>query len=451
MGKYFGTDGVRGVANIKLTPELTYKLGRCFAYYALKNNKKEDKLNIVIGLDTRISADMLEASLVAAICSVGANAVCAKVIQTPAIPYIIKKYKLDGGIMISASHNHFKDNGIKFFDKNGFKLNEDEEDKIEYILENEYQNINYAISENIGIKKYLENAKQDYINFLKTTIDGDFANINIAIDCANGATYKTAPELFKMLKANVTALFTEPDGININENCGSTAPNNLINEVKKGSFDLGIAFDGDGDRCIAVDENGEIVDGDQIMSICANYLKSCNKLKNNTFVATIVSNLGLFIFGENNNINVLKANVGDKYVLEEMLKNNCNFGGEQSGHIIFLDYNTTGDGLLTAIQLINIIKKTGKKLSELKKVINILPQIFINVKVDNDKKYAYLKNEKIKNAIKNLENKVLNKGRLLIRPSGTEPLIRIMLESDDTDFFKKDLNNLASLIEENLK
>ncbi len=445
MGKYFGTDGVRGVANTELTPEFVYKLGRAGAYVLTKKEKHSPI--IIVGMDTRISGDMLEASLISGMCSVGAKVICLGIIPTPAVAYLIRKYNADAGVVISASHNPFKDNGIKFFNNKGFKLSDEIENEIEDIIDNKFDEIPYYEAENVGYKEINENASLDYVDFLANTIEGNFAGINLIIDCSNGATYKTAPILFEKLKANTTAIFKEPNGININANCGSTHMKTLCQRVKEGNFDLGIAFDGDGDRCLAVDENGEIVDGDHIMAICGSYLKEQGKLKNDTIVATVMSNLGLFIMGKERNIEILKANVGDRYVLEEMLKNGHNFGGEQSGHIIFLDYNTTGDGILTAIQLINVIKKTGKKLSELKKIVNILPQILVNAKVDNKKKYDYLKNDDIKNAIAELEKKFEGEGRVLIRPSGTEPLIRVMIEGKDQAILEKEAKELAQFIE----
>lgn len=449
MGKYFGTDGVRGVANTELSPEFVYKLGRAAAY--VLKNEKNNSPTVIVGTDTRISKDMLEASLISGMCSVGANVICVGIIPTPAVAYLIKKYNADSGVVISASHNPFMDNGIKFFNSSGFKFSDELENQIEEIIDNKFDEIPYCEAKEIGYKTIKLDAHNDYINFLASTLDTDFNDINLIIDCANGATYKTAPMLFEKLNANTTSIFTEPNGININDNCGSTHMQTLCQKVKDGDFHLGIAFDGDGDRCLAVDENGEIVDGDQIMAICGLYLKECGKLKNNAIVSTVMSNLGLFIMAKEQNIQIIKANVGDRYVLEEMLKNNYNFGGEQSGHIIFLDYNTTGDGILTAIQLIQIMKKTGKKLSELKKVVDILPQVLVNAKVDNKKKYDYLKNDNIKNAISQLEKKFEGQGRVLIRPSGTEPLVRVMIEGKDLNVLEKEANALALLIQENLK
>lgn len=449
MGKYFGTDGIRGVANVELTPELAYKIGRAGAYVLNKENNHRP--TIIVGMDTRISGDMLEASLISGMCSVGAKVISLGIIPTPAIAYLVKKYNVDAGVMISASHNLFMDNGIKFFNSNGFKLSDNIEEEIEDYIINKYSDIPYSEGKEIGYKEVKEEAIEDYIDFLKSTLDINFEGIDVTIDCANGATYQVAPILFEYLKANTNVIFREPNGININDNCGSTHMEILCKGVVNNKSHIGIAFDGDGDRCLVVDENGSIVDGDEIMAICGNYLKEQGKLKDNTIVATIMSNLGLFIMGDKNNINILKTKVGDRYVLEEMLLKGLNFGGEQSGHIIYLDYNTTGDGILTAIKLLEVIKKTGKKLSELRKIIKVLPQVLVNAKVDNKNKYNYLENEDIKNAINSLEKMFEGNGRVLIRPSGTEALVRVMIEGNDQNILDKEARKLAKLIEEKLK
>lgn len=446
MAKYFGTDGVRGVANIELTPELAYKIGRAGAYVLTKQNNKP---TIIVGMDTRISGDMLEASLISGMCSVGANVISLGIIPTPAVAYLVKKYNADAGVMISASHNPFKDNGIKFFNNKGFKLNDNVEEEIEKYIDDDSQ-IPYEQGENIGYKQTKEEAIEDYVNFLKSTLDVNFEDFDITVDCANGATYQAAPILFESLKANTNIIFREPNGININDNCGSTHMDTLCKEVVKNKSHIGIAFDGDGDRCLVVDENGIVVDGDEIMAICGNFLKEQGKLKDNTIVATVMSNLGLFIMGQQKNINVLKTKVGDRYVLEEMVQKGFNFGGEQSGHIIYLDYNTTGDGMLTAIKLLEVMKKTGKKLSELKQTIKLLPQVLVNAKVNNKNKYNYLENEHIKNAIEEIEKMFEGKGRVLIRPSGTEPLVRVMIEGDDQQVLEQEAKKLANLIEQKL-
>ena len=449
MGKYFGTDGVRGIANIELTPELAYKIGRAGAYVLNKQNQHNP--TIIVGMDTRISGDMLEASLISGMCSVGAKVISLGVIPTPAVAYLVKKYNADAGVMISASHNPFQDNGIKFFNSDGFKLNDSIEQEIEDYIDNNYDKIPYVEGKDLGYRQVKEEAIEDYVEFLKNTISTTFEGLNITIDCANGATYQVAPILFEQLKANTNVIFREPNGLNINDNCGSTHMESLCKEVLNNKSNIGIAFDGDGDRCLVVDENGSIVDGDEIMAICGNYLKEQGKLKENTIVATVMSNLGLFIMGEKNNINILKTKVGDRYVLEEMLLKGLNFGGEQSGHIIYLDYNTTGDGLLTAIKILEVMKKTGKTLSELRSIIKVLPQVLINAKVNNKNKYSYLENEDIKNAVDNLEKMFEGNGRVLIRPSGTEPLVRVMIEGNDQNVLETEAKKLAKLIEEKLK
>ncbi len=457
MGKYFGTDGVRGLANIELTPELTYNLGRAGAFVLTQENNH--KPTIVVAMDTRISGDLLEASLISGMCSVGAKVICIGVIPTPAVAHLVREYNADAGVMISASHNPFMDNGIKFFDSKGLKLSDKIENQIEEHLEENCTNIPYAQGKDLGYKEVKENAIDDYISFLKTTIEIDNNNnnnnkldgLNVIIDCANGATYQTAPLLFEELGANTTVIFREPNGININDNCGSTHMQTLCKTVLENNADIGIAFDGDGDRCLVVDENGIIVDGDEIMAICGMYLKDKNKLNNNTIVATVMSNLGLFIYGEKNNINISKTKVGDRYVLEDMLENNHNFGGEQSGHIIYLDYNTTGDGILTAIKLLEVMKNTNKKLSELKSILNILPQVLVGAKVDNSKKYDYLKDDIICSEIEKLEKMFEGTGRVLIRPSGTEPLVRVMIEGENQEQLNQEANRLADLIQERLK
>ncbi len=449
MGKFFGTDGVRGVANTELTPELVYKLGRAGAYVLTKETENVPK--IIVGMDTRISGDMLEAALIAGICSVGASAVSLGIVPTPAVAHLVREYNADAGVVISASHNPVKDNGIKFFNNKGFKLPDELEAQIEDIMINSIDDIPRPIGEMVGSKTVETDAVEDYIRFLKTTTDVKLDGIKVAIDCANGATYKAAPITLHELGAEVSAIHREPDGTNINKDCGSTHIESLKEFVLEIGADIGIAFDGDGDRCLAVDENGELVDGDQIMAICGSYLKEQGKLKNDTIVATVMSNLGLFIMGKEKGINIEKTKVGDRYVIEKMLEKNDALGGEQSGHIIFLEHNTTGDGILTAIQLLSILKKTGKKLSELKKVMEVLPQVLVNATVDRNKKNDYLSNETIKAEIDRLEKKFEGQGRVLIRPSGTEPIVRVMLEGRNKDELYKEAKDLAGLIEKLLK
>jgi len=448
VGKLFGTDGVRGIANSELTPQLSFKVGQAGAY--ILTEQTHHKAKILVGTDTRISADMLEASIVSGICSVGAEAICIGVIPTPAIAYLTRLYDCDAGVMISASHNPLEYNGIKFFNKDGYKLSDDIEDRIEKIILESSEEIPIPVGVNLGRKTVIETALDDYVAFVKSTIDVNLEGINIVVDCANGSAYKVAPVTLFELGANVSVINNEPDGTNINLGCGSMHLGDLQHYVKENNADFGVAFDGDADRLLAVDENGEIVDGDQIMAICALDLKERGKLKEDTVVATVMSNLGFDITAKHEGLNIIKTKVGDRYVLEEMINGGYNLGGEQSGHIIFLDYNTTGDGMITALQLLYAFKRSDKKMSELAGVLKVLPQVLVNAKVPNNKKKDYMKNEKITNAIKVLENEFKEEGRVLIRPSGTEPLVRVMIEGQDKEHIRKEAVELAALIEEEL-
>ncbi|WP_341876267.1 phosphoglucosamine mutase [Defluviitalea saccharophila] len=448
MGRLFGTDGVRGVANTELTIELAYKLGQAGAYVLTKETHHQPI--ILVGRDTRISGNMLESALVAGICSVGAKAIKIGVVPTPAVAYLTRKYKADAGVVISASHNPVKYNGIKFFNSEGYKLRDELEEEIEGIILDHTEELPTPIGDEVGTIVEEPNALNEYVDFLKSTVDVDLKGLKIAVDCANGAAYMAGPKVLEALGAELIVIGNEPNGCNINKNCGSTHMEGLQEMVKANKVDLGLAFDGDADRCLAVDENGNLVDGDQIMAICGLQMKKENTLTGNTIVATVMSNLGLFIMAEKNGLNIEKTKVGDRYVLEEMLKDNYKLGGEQSGHIIFLDYNTTGDGILTALQLLSVMKKTGKKLSELASVMEVLPQVLVNAKVSNDKKYSYLENEKIKKAIEELEAKFAGEGRVLIRPSGTEPLVRVMIEGKDEKVLKEEAEKLAELIKAEL-
>ncbi len=445
MGKFFGTDGVRGVANVELTPELVYKLGRAGAYVLTKHTNHTAK--IIVGMDTRISGQMLESALISGICSVGAHAVSLGVVPTPAVAHLVRKYGADAGVVISASHNPVQDNGIKFFNSQGFKLRDDLELEIESYMTDKWEAIPRPYGDKVGSKSVSTDAVESYVDFLKTSTDISLEGIKLAIDCANGATYKAAPMALSALGAEVLAIHRNPDGTNINLKCGSTHMESLQKFVVDNGCDLGIAFDGDGDRCLAVDSSGEMIDGDVIMAICGKYMKECGRLKNNTIVATVMSNLGLFMMGEKNGINIERTKVGDRYVLEHILECGDCFGGEQSGHIIFFDYNTTGDGILTAIQLLTTLKKTNQTLSEAKNVMEVLPQVLVNARVDNKRKNEYLSNETIKSEIEKLEEKFSGEGRVLIRPSGTEPIVRVMIEGRDKKILKKEAERLARLIE----
>jgi len=444
MGRLFGTDGVRGIANSELTPELAFKIGRAGAYVLASENSHRPR--IVVGKDTRISGDVLEYALISGILSVGAEVVRAGVIPTPAIAYLVREVGFDAGVMISASHNPFEHNGIKFFNSGGYKLSDSIEERIEAIILDNAEAIENPIGEGLGRVYEDSSLCNKYIEFALSTAENRLDGMKIAIDCANGASSVTAEKALKKLGAEVLVINNTPDGININNRCGSTYIEAISEFVKKSGADAGLAFDGDADRVLAVDENGNLVDGDKIMSIIGLDMKNNDRLANNTIVATVMSNLGFFIMGRDNGIEILKTQVGDRYVLEEMLKGGHKIGGEQSGHIILIDYNTTGDGLITGIKLLSLIKKSGKKLSCLAEVMDEYPQILVNAKVSPDKKNGYLNDAEIKDAIEKLENEFEGEGRVLIRPSGTEPLIRVMIEGKDKKVITERANSLAELI-----
>lgn len=443
MKRLFGTDGVRGLANKTLDCGLAYRLGQAGAY--VLNRSKGDRIKILIGKDTRISGDMLEAALIAGMCSVGADVVPIGIIPTPAIAHLVRCYEMDAGVMISASHNPMEYNGIKFFDKNGYKLPDEVEDEIEGLIKDGLADIELPMGENVGRRLEYKNAVKDYIEFLKNTIDTRLDGLKVALDCANGAAYVVAPTVFRELGAEVFIINDTPNGVNINANCGSTHPERLQEYVLEVGADVGLAFDGDADRLIAVDEQGSIVDGDHIMAICGLDLKQRGMLSKNTVVATVMSNLGLDIALNKNGCSVVKTKVGDRYVLESMLKEGYNFGGEQSGHIIFFDHNTTGDGCVTALQLVSIMQKRQQKLSTLANAMKKLPQVLVNVEADEDMKHNYINDNSIQSAIREIEEKLKGNGRVLVRPSGTEPLIRIMIEGENHDEIEKYANSLATL------
>ncbi len=446
MARLFGTDGVRGIANIELDSILAYNLGRYGAY--VLTEETHHKPRIAVGKDTRVSGDMLEAALVAGICSMGAEAVVLGVIPTPAVAYLTRNLNLDAGIMISASHNPFEYNGIKFFDGQGFKLSDELEDKIERLIKE--NGLKYPIGAEIGHRTDDRQSQREYIDFLKTTMSIDLSGIKVVCDCANGAAYETGPAVLRELGAEVHVIHDKPNGININVNCGSTHPEGLAKKVKELGAHVGLAFDGDADRLIAVDENGEIVHGDFMLAIFAKYLKSKNSLKKDTIVGTVMSNMGLDIAMRKEGVNLIHAKVGDRYVLEEMQKGGYVVGGEQSGHIIFLEHNTTGDGILTALQLLTVIKDTGESLSKLASIVTELPQVLINAKVANEKKNKYMDNKDVADAIFAIEKKMDGNGRVLIRPSGTEPLVRVMLEGENQDEINLYARDLADLIQNRL-
>lgn len=448
MGRLFGTDGVRGVANVELTAELAFKLGQCGAYVLTK--AADHTPTILIGKDTRISGDMLEAALTAGMCSVGVKVVSLGVLPTPAVAYLTRYYNADAGVVISASHNPYEYNGIKFFNGDGYKLSDSVEDEIEAYIKGEKVMDQLPDNDGIGTVTANNHSIEDYVKFAVSTIDCDLKGMKIAIDCANGASYQTAFKALNSLGAHVEAIHNTPDGININNQCGSTHMESLQSYVKAIGADIGLAFDGDADRMLAVDENGNIIDGDVIMAICAKYMLENGTLEKNTLVATVMSNLGLFIAGEKLGINIPKTKVGDRYVLEEMLDKGYCIGGEQSGHVIFLKHNTTGDGLVSGLQLLAVLKKTGQKLSEAAKIVEILPQVLVNAKVKNENKNSYMEIPKIAEACKKLEDDFAGEGRVLIRPSGTEPLVRVMIEGKDEAVLKEKAEALAKLIEAEL-
>ena len=448
MARMFGTDGVRGIANKELTVEMAFQLGQAGAYVLTKSQK--NKPTILVGRDTRLSGEMLSAALIAGICSVGANALSIGIVPTPAVAYLTRKYKADAGVVISASHNPVEYNGIKFFNNEGYKLSDELEEEIEAIILDNKEQIPLPTGKEIERIKYKNESIQDYIDYIINTVDIDLTGLKVAIDCANGASYIAAPEALRHLGAEVYIIHNDPDGKNINKKCGSTHMDDLRNYVLQLGADIGLAFDGDADRCLAIDEKGNYVDGDQIMAICGNYLRNKGLLKNDTIVATVMSNLGFFIMGKEQGINIEQTKVGDRYVLEKMIQEGYNLGGEQSGHIIFLDCNTTGDGLSTAVHLLQVLKEANKPISELASIMSVLPQVLVNAKVANDKKEIYMEDVIIKEAIEELEKKFDGKGRVLIRPSGTEPLVRVMIEGKDKEVLQVEAEKLASLIEERL-
>lgn len=444
MGRLFGTDGVRGIANSELTIELAMKLGQAGAYVLTKENAH--KPTIIVGCDTRISGGMLANAMMAGICSVGANAIYIGVLPTPAVAYLTRKYKVDAGVVISASHNPMEFNGIKFFNSEGYKLSDALEDEIEELIHNNMNHVNIPIGAEVGRIEYKADAKEDYVKFAKSVVDVDLSGIRIVVDCAEGAAYYTAVETLKELGADVVTIHTAPDGTNINSNCGSTHMEELMARVVYEKAALGLAFDGDADRLLAVDENGKLVDGDELMAICGYFLKENGKLKKDTIVATIMSNLGFVLMGEKKGLHIEQTKVGDRYVLERMIEMGANLGGEQSGHIIFLDENTTGDGLISALHLLEVVVKTNKTLSKLASIMEVMPQALVNAKVPNHKKDKYMEYPEIADEIQRIEKMFAGEGRVLIRPSGTEPLVRVMIEGKNQKVIEEEASKLAKLI-----
>ena len=448
MARLFGTDGVRGIANTELTCDLAFRLGQASATVLASDVRRP---TILIGRDTRISGEMLESALVAGICSMGARAVLTEVLPTPAIAYLTRYYEADAGVVISASHNTVEYNGIKFFDKNGYKLPDVVEDKIEELVQNGLPaTLTLPIGEKVGRPVRQRNATRRYIDFIKETTSIRLDGLHIVLDCAQGASYEVAPQVFRELGAQVSCYYHEPDGTNINDNCGSTHPQRLCELVRELGADAGFAFDGDADRVMAVDERGALINGDQVMAMLAIYLKESGHLRDNTLIATVMSNMGLDLAMKKHNIKIEKTKVGDRYVLEKMLADGYVLGGEQSGHVILLDYNTTGDGLLTAVQVISAMVSAQRPLSRLASIMQIMPQSQYAANVNDKKKYGYDQNKTIMDSIAALEEKYKGTGRLVVRASGTEPLVRVMIEGPDQKELDKDVYALSKLIEKEL-
>lgn len=444
MGRLFGTDGARGVANSEISCELAMNIGKAAAMVLTKGTHKP---RVLIGKDTRISGDMLEAAIASGLCSVGADVMTLGVVPTPAVAYLVKRYNYDAAVMISASHNPCEYNGIKIFKSDGYKLPDEIEEEIEAIILDEASKPPVMLGKDVGRITVCKNTVHDYIEHLKTTVDCDFSGMRIALDCANGSASVSAEKLFTDLGAKCTVLSSLPDGVNINKDCGSTHIEALQKVVSENGLQAGFAFDGDADRMLAVDENGEIVDGDKIIAICATYMKEEKKLKKDTAVVTVMTNMGFNKYCDKVGINYVATKVGDRYVLENMLQNGYSIGGEQSGHVIFLDYATTGDGQLTALQVLRIMKKTGKKLSELASCMTVYPQTMINVRVSKMGKARFADDEEVANAIAQAEKQLGDTGRVLVRVSGTEPLVRVMLEGEN----KKQIDTLAKEIAQVIK
>ncbi|MEK3936880.1 phosphoglucosamine mutase [Sporosarcina sp. FSL W7-1349] len=446
MTKYFGTDGVRGVANKELTPELAFKLGRTGGYVLTK--EIQEKATVLVGKDTRISGQLLESALIAGLLSTGVEVMTLGVISTPGVAYLTRAMNAQAGVMISASHNPFEDNGIKFFGSDGFKLTDEQEEEIERLLNEPEDTLPRPVGADVGtITEYFEGGHK-YIQYLKQTVDEEFTGIHIALDCANGATSTLATHVFADLDADLTTMGTSPNGVNINAGVGSTHPEELCKLVLEKGADIGLAFDGDGDRLIAVDEHGEIVDGDQIMYIIGSHLHAEGRLKSGTVVSTIMSNMGFYKALADKGMTSVQTAVGDRYVVEEMKKGNYNLGGEQSGHIVFLDFNTTGDGLLTGLQLVNIMKRTGRKLSELAAEMRVYPQKLVNVRVTD--KNAVTENDKVAATITDVEKEMAGNGRVLVRPSGTEPVVRVMVEAPTEEACTQYVEQIADVVRQEL-
>ncbi len=447
MGRVFGTDGARGVAITELTCELAMNIGRAAALVLTKQKTHKGKARILIGKDTRISSDILESALIAGITSVGADVELLGVVPTPAVAYLVRYYEADAGVMISASHNSVEYNGIKLFSSTGFKLPDDVENEIEALILDTPEKMELVDGGNVGRVRTMYGAVSEYNEHIQSTVGGKFQGLLVAIDCANGSASATAESLFYKFGAEFVYINNEPNGLNINDKCGSTHMEQLVELVKKRGCDVGFAFDGDADRCLAVDEKGNIIDGDKLIAIISRYMKEMGTLKNNAAVVTVMSNLGFHRFMNENKIDTVCTKVGDRYVLEEMLNSGYNIGGEQSGHIIFLDHATTGDGQLTAVQTLELLSKCRRPLSQLVQDIPDFPQLLVNVKITEDKKGLWDKTEKITDVIAQAEKAMGENGRILVRESGTEPLVRVMIEGKD----EKEVHYWTNLIADTVR
>ena len=453
MRKYFGTDGIRRIANTELSPELVYKVAKAGAYALSKHT--DHAPTILIGRDTRISGSLIESAMVAGFLSYGANVKILGVMPTPAVAYLTRRFKADASVVISASHNTYEFNGVKYFSNKGMKIPDELEEEIEEVMDSGKIDELTAVNDKIGVSEIRTDLLEEYVYFFRKNFEEELENLDkenfvIAVDTANGATSVVAEKVFEKLGIKHHIINNNPDGININDNCGSTHLEGLKNFVVENKCSLGVAYDGDGDRCLLVDENGNEIDGDKILAVISNYLKKKGELKKDTVVATVMSNLGLNKYTENNGLKLVQTKVGDRYVLEEMMKNGYNLGGEQSGHVILLDYNPTGDGILTSIMFIKTLLEENKKASELCNIIKLYPQVLVNAKVSSDKKYDFDKDEEIKEEIKKLEEEFSGNGRVLIRTSGTEPLVRVMIEGENQEYIKAKAEKLAKLIEKKL-
>ena len=453
MRKYFGTDGIRRIANTELSPELVYRVAKAGAYVLSKHT--DHAPTILIGRDTRISGTLIESAMTAGFLSYGANVKILGIMPTPGVAYLTKKLKADASVVISASHNTYEFNGVKYFSNKGMKIPDELEEEIEEVMDSGKLEELSAVNDKIGISEIRTDLLDEYIYFFRKNFEEDFekldlSNFVVAIDTANGATSTVAEKVFTALGIKHYTINNTPNGTNINDNCGSTHLDVLKKYVVENKCDLGIAYDGDGDRCLAVDENGDEIDGDKILAVFSNYMKEKGTLKKDTLVATVMSNLGLKKYAEKNHINFEETKVGDRYVLEKMLKEDYNLGGEQSGHIIMLDYNPTGDGILTSLMFIKIILEKKMTASKICDIIQIYPQVLVNAKVASNKKYNYEQDEEIKHEIEKLEKEFSGNGRVLIRPSGTEPLVRVMIEGKDKEYITTKAESLSKLIEKKL-